>query len=561
METKWNVSEIPSVSSINEMSEALKISKLLSVILCVRGFTVKSASDFLNKDLSCIYDPYLLKDMDKGVKRIRQALCNNEIITVYGDYDADGVTSCSLLVKALKKLNGNVNYYIPERETEGYGINNSSIEHIKNRGTSLIITVDCGITAISECEYAKSLGIDMVITDHHECSDSVPEAVAVIDAKQKDCEYPFKHLAGVGVAFKLVQALFRDTVGTEELIDEYSDLVTIGSIADIVPLVGENRVICHFGLKSISNTKNQGIRALVDVSGLDINKIDATKIGFVIAPKINAVGRLEDATRAIKLFLSEDYDEAYKIASELHGYNKMRQEIETEILEEADKQLKKYYLNDKIAVLDNKNWHHGVVGIVASRLTKRYFKPCIMISPGTEGLYKGSGRSISGFSLYDALDYSKDTLKSFGGHELAAGLVIEKNNIQKFRKKINEYAEKNMSSDILVNKITADCELRGRHLNLASAEELSKLQPYGTENAQPVFYIKNMTVANSYKIGNNKQHLRLQLIKDGVKVDAVAFGMGDRNITFNSVISVMCNLDVNEFRNERNLQLKIIDIK
>lgn len=562
MKAKWIVSELPSVEKINSMSDSLKISKLLAAILCVRGYNETTAKGFIDKSASCIHDPYLLKDMDKAVNRITSALEKNEIITVYGDYDADGVTSCSIMVMCLEALGGNVNYYIPERETEGYGISCNSIDNIIKRGTKLIVTVDCGITAIDECEYAKNNGIDMIITDHHECSDSIPEAVAVINPKQPDCNYPFKSLAGVGVALKLVQALNYNKQSLYDTAVQYSDLVAIGSIADIVPLTDENRIVCDMGLKAISKSENFGVKALLNISGFDVTKIDTTKVGFVLAPKINAVGRLENATRAVELLLCKEYYEAEQIANELHEHNLQRQQIEQEILEQAEQMVKKYYNNDKVLVLSNKKWHHGVVGIVASRLTKKYFKPCIMISPGADGLYKGSGRSIEGFSLYDALEYSKDTLKSFGGHELAAGLVLERENVDLFRNKINEYATENLTDDMMIPTLVADCELKGRHLNMNVASELNKLQPYGTGNKQPVFYIKNMTVFKVMKIGNNKQHLKLSLSKEGVMVDAVAFGMADKtNITFNSNISVMCNLDINEYRQTRNLQLKIIDIK
>ncbi len=561
MDSKWIVSDVPAAEQINAVAEKTGASRLLSAIMCVRGFSADGAKTFLDKDFSCIHDPFIMKDMDKAVERLKKAISHNEKITIYGDYDADGVTSCSLMVQCIRELGGLVDYYIPERETEGYGVSVSSIDIIYGRGTTLIVTVDCGITATEECEYAKNLGIDMIITDHHECGSILPDAVAVVDPKRSDCEYPFKALAGVGVALKLVQALLADKYTTKQVIDKYCELVTIGSVADIVPLTGENRVICEVGLKKIPFSKNYGIRALLDVSGVTDN-VTAVKIGFVIAPKINAVGRLESATRAIELFLSESKTEAEKIASELNDYNTQRQKIEYDIYVEAEKMLLENYADDKIAVLQNENWHHGVVGIVSSRLTKRYMKPCILISPGADGLYKGSGRSVDGFSLYDALDYSSDFLETFGGHELAAGLVIKSENVDAFRKKINEYAENNLNPDMMISVINADCELRSRHLNLKEAEELKKMEPYGVGNAQPVFYISGLTVQKVMHIGNEGQHLKLSLIKDGIVVDTIGFGLGKtHDIVFGSTVSVMCNLDVNEFRGNRSVQLKIIDIK
>mgnify|MGYP003306693705 CR=1 FL=1 len=562
MNTKWIVSDVPTVEQVNEMVEATDVDRLVAAILCVRGFSPEEAEKFIKKDISSLHDPYLLKDMDKAVERINIAIKNRQKITVYGDYDADGVTSSTILVLCIRELGGVVDYYIPDRETEGYGISIGSIDILAQRGTELIVSVDCGITAVEECKYAKSLGIDVIITDHHECSDIIPDAVAVIDPKQDDCTYPFKYLAGVGVALKVCQALLKEKMSYYDVLEKYSDFTAIGSVADIVPLVDENRVICHVGLKKIKNHTNVGIKALFDVSGVDMDTVNTTKIGFVIAPRINAAGRLESAQRAIDLFLCDNYDEAYKIAKDLSDFNYQRQNIEMEIFKEAEQMFLDKYKDDKVVVLCNKEWHHGVVGIVSSRLTKKYMKPCILLSQCPESNYKGSGRSIDGFSLYDALDYCKDLLVTFGGHELAVGLTIEYEKIDEFRLKINEYANKYLDDELSVATIVADCELRGRHLNLQSAEQLAVLQPFGTGNLQPQFYIKNMTVQKAYCIGSEKQHLKLTLCKDGVTVDAIAFGFGNgNNIAFNDTVSVICQLDINDFRNVRSVQLRIIDIK
>lgn len=562
MNTRWIVSDVPTVEQVNEMVDATNIDRLVAAILCVRGFSPEEAKKFIDKDVSSLHDPFLLKDMNKAVVRIKKAIECHEKITVYGDYDADGVTSSTILVLCIRELGGIVDYYIPDRETEGYGISISSIDILSQKGTQLIVSVDCGITAVDECEYAKSLGIDIIITDHHECSDIIPDAVAVIDPKQDDCKYPFKVLAGVGVALKVCQALLKDKMSYYDVLLKYSDFAAIGSIADIVPLVDENRVICDVGLKKIKEQTNVGIKALFDVSGVDMDTVNTTKIGFVIAPRINAAGRLESAQRAIDLFLCQDYQEAYKIANDLSDFNTQRQNIELEILKEAEQMFLEKYKDDKVVVLCNKEWHHGVVGIVSSRLTKKYMKPCILLSQCPESNYKGSGRSVEGFSLYDALDYCKDLLVTFGGHELAVGLTIEFDKIDEFRRKINEYADKYLNDELSVATVVADCELRGRHLNIQCAEQLSVLQPFGTGNLQPQFYIKNMVVQKAYCIGSEKQHLKLTLCKDGVTIDAIAFGFGNSsNIAFNDTISVICQLDINDFRNVRSVQLRIIDIK
>lgn len=562
MNTKWSVAPVPSFDDVTKMCEATNTNRLVSAILCVRGFSPEEGRAFIKKDESQIYDPFILKDMDKAVNRINKAIKDGEKITIYGDYDADGVTSSTILILCIRELGGNVDYYIPDRENEGYGISESSIDIIANNGTKLIVSVDCGITAVDECEYAKEKGIDMVITDHHECSYVLPDACAVVDTKQDDCKYPFKMLSGVGVALKLCQALLKDKYTYIETLDKYADFAAIGSIADIVPLTNENRIICCEGLKKIQQSPKTGVKALLDISGIDAKSVNATKIGYLVAPKINAAGRLQSAQRAVDLFLENDYEKAYLIAEELNGYNIERQNIEIQILKEAEKLLLSKYKDDPIAVLCNEEWHHGVVGIVSSRLTKKYVKPCILLSKSPDGFYKGSGRSVEGFSLYDALDYTKDTLITFGGHELAVGLTLEKENINKFREEINKYAKDKMPDDISVLSYEADCELRGRHLNLDTVNSLSCMQPFGTGNQQPLFYINNMVVQKVYCIGNDKQHLKLTLSKDGVLVDAIAFEFGRNNkITFNDTISVMCHLDINEYRGVKNVQLRIVDIK
>lgn len=560
-DTKWIVSPVPLKEDIETLAKENNVSRLIAAILCSRGFNSEDASVFLKADVNDLYDPFLFKGMDKAVARINKAISENEKIVVYGDYDVDGVTATTLLLNCLRDLGADVSFYIPSRDKEGYGVNNESVEKMAQDGVTLIVTVDCGITAIDECEYAKTLGIDFIITDHHECGEVIPEAVAAIDTKQSDCNYPFKELAGVGVAFKVAQALLKDKYTIAQILDMYSELVTIGSIADIVPLLGENRIICKYGLNKLSNTKSVGINAILNVAGIEKSAVDTFKIGYAVAPRINAAGRIEGAEKAVELFVEKDIVKAEKIAIDLDSSNTKRQQIEAEIFKEAEKQLLEFYSDDKIAVLADKDWHHGVVGIVSSRLAKKYLKPCILISEGPDGKYKGSGRSVEGFSLYNALEYSKDTLVSFGGHELAAGIVIEQTEIDAFRRKINDYAENNFKEDLLCGKIVADLELRERHLNIDVARSLRVLEPFGTDNKQPVFYIEGLNVLKVSRVGATKQHLRLTLKKGNAIIDAVAFGFGSYSVSFNDTINVMCNLDINSFRDTESVQLKILDIK
>ena len=563
MVTKWILPETPSAESIDNIVKVTGATRLVAAVLAVRGFSPNDAKAFLEKSADSFHNPFLFDDMQKATDRIKKAISDGERITVYGDYDADGITSSVILCDCIRRMGGTVSYYIPERENEGYGMSRAAIEYIKEQGTTLVISVDCGITAIDECAFAKELGVDVIVTDHHECGEKIPDcAVAVIDPKTNGCKYPDKGLAGVGVALKLCQALMCDVERLEDVAYRYAEFVSLGTIADIAPLTGENRVLCDMGLKKIPNTENFGFRALLELADLVDKELDSTKVGFQISPKINAVGRLDDASRAVDMFLTNDKAEAERIASELEECNRKRQDIEQEILIEAEKIAETEYKDDLVLVLCDKKWHHGVVGIVASRLTRKYNKPCILISPGADGLYKGSGRSVEGYSLYDGLCASRETLVKFGGHELAAGLVIEKDNVESFRKAINEHAAKATANEPLVPVIKADLELRGRHLNMETAKELSALCPFGTENAEPTFVIKNASVNKITKMGSEGQHLRLQLSKDNCTITAVAFGFGkDCRIAQGDRITVMAHLEINSFRGIDSAQLKIIDMK
>ncbi|MBO5453800.1 MAG: single-stranded-DNA-specific exonuclease RecJ [Clostridia bacterium] len=560
MDTKWKVLPIPDVEKIENIACQCNVSRLLAVLLLVRGIDSDKANDFINNDEQNLLDPFLFRDMKKAVSFINSYVENGRRITIYGDYDADGVTATALLVKALKKIGAKVDYYIPQRDIEGYGVSKSSIDTLNKRGTELIITVDCGITAVVECLYAKTLGIEMIITDHHECSDIMPEAVAVIDAKSETETYPHSSLAGVGVALKLAQALLATSQSYLETAEEYSELVAIGSIADIVPMLGENRFLCQLGIKKLNDNIPLWLEKMLTLASSDF-KIDTTKVGFVIAPRINASGRITNASYAIELLLENNYDKLNELAQKLDDFNGERQRIEAQIFLEAEKLYLENYIDNSVVVLFNDKWHHGVVGIVSSRLTKKYMKPFILISPGVDGNCKGSGRSIEGFSLYKALENSKDAILSFGGHELAAGVVISREKIDDFRKLINLYADEYFKLNEIENIICADCELKGRHLNIETIKELSLLEPYGTQNNKPLFFIRNMKILSVYCIGNNKQHLKFTFIKDGITIDGVAFNYEVGTLMPNSVVSVMCYLEINDYKNNYAPQLRIIDIK
>ena len=562
LEKKWCFKNFDKEAVI-EISKKFNISPLTAIVLYNRG--VRDFDDiekFLHCDLSGLKDPFLMLDMDKAVERIKRAKDNGEKITIYGDYDVDGITSIAILYKHLKSMGINVDYYIPNRITEGYGVNCGALEKIKAGGTDLVITVDTGITAVEETEYAKSIGLDIIVTDHHECKEKIPAAYAAIDPKRKECGYPFKNLAGVGVAFKLIQALGgKETL--PELIDEYSDLICLGTVADISPLVDENRILVIEGLKRFKNTKNIGLKALIDVSVNNDKEINTGTIGYIIAPRINASGRLGCASRSVDLFLTEDKKLASELALNLCEENVTRQQTEQKMFAEAFEYIEQHpeIKDDNILVIPHKDWHHGIIGIVSSKITEKFYKPSILFAiDGDEA--KGSGRSIGNFNLFDALENSSDLLEKFGGHELAAGLSIKTENIDEFRRKINEYSAGKINVSDLVPTISIDAQIKVPYITISTINDINKLQPFGVENPTPVFSVRNIKI-HKLSVMSGGKHLRMTLFKDNKYLDSVGFGMGEyaKHLKEGDFIDVAFGLDINDFRGFRNAQLIIKDIK
>ena len=580
---------------ISNISAQLNISGVSARLLYNRGYrTPKEAKSFLSVKSSHLHNPLEMLDMDKAVARIAKALENNEKITVYGDYDVDGVTSVTLLYLYLKSLGGEIDYYIPSRSKEGYGLSCMALDNLRESGTNLIITVDTGITANDEVEYAKSLGIEMVITDHHECHDKIPEACAVINPHRPDCPYPFKELAGVGVVFKLVCALemsMADESLKQEAIDriceQYIDLVAIGTVADVMPLIDENRFIVHKGLQMISRSERCGLCALIDAansgntsskpvfgekSAPKKKKITAGYIGFALAPRINAAGRISSAEKAVALLLSQNPDEAEEMAEELCEINLQRQIEENNIAEQAYRTIEEEhdFENDRVIVLENDAWQQGIIGIVASRITEKYGLPSILISfdgatrgySSLDDVGKGSGRSIKGMNLVEALDYCKDILVRFGGHELAAGLSVMRCNIDEFKKRINDYAREHLNEDLSCIKYEADCELSAEDIEMSFARELEMFEPFGVANPTPNFLIKNLTVDRIMPLGTGK-HSKLLLSNGNKRFEAVCFGVSASMLEFypNEKVDLLCQLNINEFRGQENLQLLVQDIR
>lgn len=577
-------------AAVDLISRELRIDPVVAKLLYIRGYVdPASALSFLKMEDEIFIDPFRMKDMEKGVERIRLAIENRERITIYGDYDVDGVTSVCTLYLYLKSKGAIVDFYIPNRTGEGYGVSTSAIDVIKSRGTSLIITVDTGVTANDEIDYATSIGIDFVVTDHHECRTELPSAVAVINPHRPDCDYPFKELAGVGVVFKLLCAYEEAACGvkrrnaTYNVIKTYADLVSIGTIADVMPIKEENRLIVKYGLSMIDSTTRPGLLALIDASsGRDARrperfgrkkkktKITSSFIGFTLAPRINAAGRVRSATVAVDLFLSEDYDSAMEIATQLCDANKERQAEENMIMQDAYKMIEDMDIeNNPVIVLNADNWHHGVIGIVSSRITEKFSRPSILVSfegnaglPSSEDVGKGSGRSIKGLNLVDALCNCGDLLEKFGGHELAAGLSVTRSNLPLFREKINEYARTLLKDEDLVPVVEADMEIDFRSISLHLAEALRQLEPFGVGNPVPMFIVRAATLTELSGVSEGK-HSRIVLGDGKGTVPAMYFSNSPESLGVHVGDKVDClfSIDINEWQDRRNVQLIIRDIK
>ena len=578
-----------SLSAVKEIAEELGINPIIAKLLYTRGYTdVESAKSFIYMESEMLSSPFLMKDMDLGVQRVVSAIKNGEKITVYGDYDVDGVTSVCTIYLYLKSKGANIDYYIPNRAGEGYGVSCAAIDSINENGTKLIITVDTGITANEEVEYAKGLGIDVIVTDHHECRSELPGAVAVINPHRPDCQYPFKELAGVGVVFKFVCACeeyltnkSRSEVAIK-IFSEYADFVAIGTIADVMPIKSENRIIVSYGLKMIENTNRIGLAALIEASYAKNDaqrndrrrkkaKITSGYIGYTIAPRINAAGRIKTASMAVELFLSESKQEAMIIAEELCKTNKERQNEENNIMQEAYEMIEQYDVeNNPVIVLDSDHWHHGVIGIVSSRITEKYCRPSILVSfegndssvPYDENVGKGSGRSVKGMNLVDALCYCSEHLVKFGGHELAAGLSVKRSELSTFRSLINEYAKNNLSENDMVPTMDVDSVIQFGDISLSLAESLQILEPYGVGNPIPIFAIKGINVNEITGISEGK-HTKLIFGDGKYTVSGMYFSNSpdSLNVYVGDKVDILFSIDINEWGGRKNVQLIIKDIK
>ena len=583
---KWTLREYDG-DAADEIAEALSILPVTAKLLTERGcHDKKSALSFINKENAAMYDPFLLPDMKKAVLRIVEAEAKNEKVMVYGDYDVDGITGTSILVTFFRGLGLNVSYHIPERLTEGYGVNAEAVKSFKDKGISLVVTVDTGITAVDEVRLGKELGMDFIITDHHVCRPELPDAVAIVDPKREDCVYPFRDLAGVGVAFKLICAYncYMATGETEYTKDDreiifdalretyknYGDITALGTIADVMPVVDENRLIIAYGLNRMKKTKNKGLAALLKVTDLvseenGAKKITSTNVGFVLAPRINAAGRLGSASKAVEMFLTESDEKAEELAAWLCEQNKERQKIELEIVSEAEEQIAKAgsIHDERMIVLSSDSWHHGVIGIVSSRITEKYNLPSILISfDGSENDGKGSGRSIAGFDLLSAITACSDRLIKFGGHTLAAGLSLKRSEYEAFKTEICEYAKERISDEMLVRETYYDAELAPDDVTHALVDDLSKLEPFGEGNPVPAFLMTGLKITEIIPLKEGK-HVRVCFTKDGKNVVGMYFGMSAKSFPYlpTDTVDILFNVSENEFRGTVTTQIFIRDMR
>ena len=561
-EKRWRIKNVDQ-RKVEKLVQTLKIHPVLCSILAQRGIeTYEQAKHFFRPQLTDLHSPWLMKDMDKAVGRILHAFSNNEKILVFGDYDVDGTTAVACMYQFLKKHHECTDFYIPHRYREGYGISKAGIDFAFENNFTLIISLDCGIKSVDLVRYAKELSIDFIICDHHLPDLELPPAAAILNPKQKDCAYPYKELCGCGVGFKLITALCQKLgISSEEAL-EYLDLVATAIAADIVPMTGENRVLAYYGLKKANENPNYGIRALSILSGF-VKKLEINSLVFIIAPRVNAAGRMDDGKKAVLMFVAKTVEEAMKWAEELHSDNTDRKEADSNITEEALAIIEgdELLIKRKSTVLFQPHWHKGVVGIVASRLIEHYYRPTIVLTQSGEYV-AGSARSVSGFNVYEAIHQCKDLLLGYGGHFYAAGMTLETNKVEAFCQKFEEVVEASIHPELLIPEIVVDTEISFHDIRRSFYEIICQMEPFGPDNLRPLFIARNVYNTGYSKIVKNT-HLRFSLKQDGAILTGIGFGMADKMplLETNKPFDVVFKIDENEWNGEKTLQLKIIDLK
>lgn len=568
MDKRWIIKERGDQVVVKQLAGALNVPESLANLMVQRNlYTPAEADSFFKPSLADLHDPFLMKDMDKAVDRITKAINRNERILVYGDYDVDGTTSVALMYSFLSKLYNNLDYYIPDRYSEGYGISNQGMDFAASSGCKLVVALDCGIKAVEKIQYARSKGLDVIICDHHLPGDSVPDATAVLDPKQPGCSYPYKDLSGCGVGFKLIQAYARVHAIPFEDLSQYLDLVAVSIASDIVPITGENRILAYYGLKRLNESPGTGLREIIREA--DINRVVTIEdVVFKIGPRINAAGRMESGNKAVELLISNDSKLAVGMSKSINDCNNDRRTVDRIITTEAMRMIAEDYrrLNARTTVLYNPLWHKGVIGIVASRLIETYYRPTVILTE-SNGFATGSARSVPGYDLYQAIESCADLLESFGGHMFAAGLTMKKDNVDEFTRRFENYVTSTISEEQLVPRIFVDAELNPGDITPDFFNLLNRFRPYGPENMAPIFVSRNVCDTGGGKmVGQTGEHLKLEICHEsaGIRVmPAIAFGLADKweHIKSQKAFDICYSIEINDFRGARSLQLNIKDIR
>lgn len=578
MEKNWNIKPAPDTLEIFNLSRAMgDMHPVLSRLLILRGIrTADEARDFFHPQLINMHNPFLMKDVDKAVERINSAIANHEKFLIYGDYDVDGTTAVALVYSYLKPYVGeaNIDYYVPDRYNEGYGISYKGIDYAKEHGVTLVIALDCGIKAVEKVAYAKEKGIDFIICDHHTPGDDLPQAVACLDPKREDCSYPDQNLSGCGVGFKLMQAFCRFNNYDEKDLLQYLDILAVSIASDIVPMTGENRILEYHGLKKLNENPCLGLQSIIDVAGLNGKEMTVSDIVFKIGPRINAAGRMKSGVEAVRLLISANRAEADVISQSIDSHNEDRKDLDRSITQEALDMIERSeeQKNKKSTVLFNPEWHKGVVGIVASRLTETYYRPTIILTM-SNGFATGSARSVDGFDLYRAIDSCSDLLENFGGHTYAAGLTMKVENVEKFAARFEQYVAANIEPSQLMPQIDVDAVIHLSDISMPFFDKLSQFEPFGPGNTKPVFVTNGVYDYGTSKIvGKDKdadidpsrKHLKLEVTDPHSRgtMQGVAFSMGDKyaHVHSGKPFNVCYTIEMNEFRGTRNLQMMVRDI-
>ena len=562
MQKRWKILKADE-AKIEALHQSLKIHPVLCKIFVQRGIeTFHQAKDFFRPQLKDLPSPWLMKDMEKAVERILAAINNNERILIYGDYDVDGTTSVASMYQFLKKIYSTLDFYIPHRYREGYGISKAGIDFAKENGFTLIISLDCGIKSADLITYAKKSGIDFIVCDHHLPDEILPPAVAILNPKQQDCNYPYKELCGCGVGFKLIQALAERLNLPQESAFEYLDLLATAIAADIVPMTGENRILAFHGLIKANKNPNYGIKALAKLSGL-VKELHITNLVFMIAPRVNAAGRMDDARKAVQMFVAETEEEALHYAELLHSDNTDRKEADKTITEEALSLINENenWKNRKSTVVFQPHWHKGVVGIVASRVIETYYRPTVVLTQSGE-YAAGSARSVPGFNLYEAIHACKEHLLGYGGHFAAAGMTLELDQVNAFREKFEEVVSSTITAEQLIPEIIVDAEISLKDIKQSFYDIISQMEPFGPENLRPVFIVKNV-MDNGWSKIVKEQHIRFSIKQDNVTITGIGFGMADKFsiLEQKKPVDIVFTIDENEWNGSKSLQLKVIDFR